>query len=62
MAEDNLLEGEAEQQLSDGTIGLESTTGCQVKAIRNGENHNEDRVDLPTDKKEMQPRRLQKES
>jgi hypothetical protein len=38
LAEANLSEGEAEQQLSDETAELEFAAGWQVKATRDGEN------------------------
>jgi len=42
---------------------LGSARGWQAKATRNGENHNGDRVDLPTEEKEeLQPRRLHAKS
>jgi hypothetical protein len=58
----NLSEGEVEQQLSDGTAGLESAAEWHAKATRNGENCKGDRVDLPINKEEVQQRRLHTES
>jgi hypothetical protein len=54
LAEANLSEGEAEQQLSDEIAELESAAGRQDKAIGEKENRRGDRVDLPIAKKEVQ--------
>jgi hypothetical protein len=60
LAEAKLSEREVEQQLSDETAEMNFAAEWQVKATRDGENHKGDRVDLPIDKKELQPRRLHK--
>jgi hypothetical protein len=46
----------------DKTVKLNFAAKWQVKATKGGENHKRDRVDLPTDEEEVQPRRLHKES
>jgi hypothetical protein len=56
-----LSEEEAKKRLIDKTIEEESATGWQVEA-REEENNMGDHDDLPTDKEEVQLRRLHKES
>jgi hypothetical protein len=62
----NMSEEEAEQQLSDETMELESAAEWKTSATRRSKDSMGDRVDLPTDKdgkeKEVQQRRLHKES
>jgi hypothetical protein len=62
LAEEKLSEGETEQQLSDGTAELKFAAGWQAKATRDGESHKGDQFYLPTDKEELQLRRLHKEN
>jgi hypothetical protein len=62
MAEAKLSKGEAEQQLSEETAKLESTTEWKDKATRDGEDFKGDRDDLPICREEVQWSRLQKES
>jgi hypothetical protein len=52
---------EAEQQLSDETVGLESIVEWKLNATRGDKDNMGDQVDLPTDKKEeLQQIRLHK--
>jgi hypothetical protein len=62
LAATKLSKEEAEKQLSDKTAKLNFAAGWQAKTTRDGENHMGDRVDLPIDKEEVQPRRLHKEN
>jgi hypothetical protein len=60
--ETNMSEKEAEQQLTDETAELEPTTGWKDNATKEEENNIQDQYYLPTDKEELQPRRLYKKS
>jgi hypothetical protein len=62
MTECNLSKEIAEKQLGDETAELKYAARWQAKATRDEENIMGDQVDLPTDKEEVQPRRLHKKS
>jgi hypothetical protein len=52
---------EAEQQLGDKTVGLESAVECQLNSTKGDKDRMVDQFDLPIDK-EVQLRRLHKKS
>jgi hypothetical protein len=62
LTEENLSEEEVEQQLNDGTVELESVAEWKTSSIRGCKYNMGDQDNLPTDKVELQPRRLHKKS